>query len=102
MAIEIQGEMYDFKFTPLRVERIEKVMGKSMVNAFYQEGGMLPLADIKTIFVNGLKKEDGGYILPKTGEDVFYRIMDEIGYAPLIGMIEEALERDCPFFFREA
>lgn len=102
MAIEIQGEMYDFKFTPVRVEMIEQAIGKSIVGAFHQAQGMIQLTDLKIIFIKSLKKEDGGYIPTSVGEKAFYTIIEEIGYAPMIVMIEEALERDCPFLFQGA
>ena len=102
MAIEIQGEAYDFKFTPFRVEMIEKAIGKSLVGAFVQSSGMMPLGELKTIFIQGLKKDGGGYILQKTGEQAFYQVIEDIGYGPLASMIFEAIERDCPFFFQEA
>lgn len=102
MAIEIQGETYDFRFTPARVEKIEREMGKSLMSMLYQERLMPSLSDLRIIFINSLKKEEGGYIQPKLGNDAFDRVIETEGYTPLIATIVEALDRDCPFFFREA
>ena len=102
MAIEIQGDTYDFRFTDRRIDIIEKATGKPIVANFIQNGGVVSLADLRVMFIQGLKQEDGPYIIQKTGEQAFKEVLEEYGYMALNGMIIEALERDCPFFFRES
>ncbi len=99
--IEVQGEQYEFVFSDRRIDIIEQTTGKPIIRNFYENQGMIALADLRVMFVQSLKKVDGPYIQPKMGEEAFRQVIGDIGYAALSALIVEALQEDCPFFFLE-
>lgn len=102
LTVEIEGETYEFRFTPRRIEVIEKALGVSLMAALRDSMAMLSLEQFKVLFVYGLKKVEGPYLSNmKFAEDAFYELLESTSYQYVGGMIVKALERDCPFFFRE-
>lgn len=94
--IEIDGKNYELKYNLKRVEMIENATGTPVMAA------MLSLTALKTYFAYGLKEEGADAFVPtKTGLAMAEALIQNEGYLKVSGEVLEALERDCPFFFRE-
>lgn len=102
LTVEIEGEIYEFKYTAKRVETIERALGISLMSALVNTAGRLSIEQFKILFVYGLKKVDGPYLHNmKYAEDAYFSLLEKTSYDYVGGMISLALQRDCPFFFRE-
>ena len=88
----------ELKFTIARVERVEQAMGKSIASIF--STGQLTISEIKAMFGFGLKYEDGGWVSPQQGMEYAEKLLQETDYTNVSNIIAEAIQRDCPFFFR--
>lgn len=101
--ININGQEYEFKFTLKRIELIENALGESLMSILVTRRGLVSLSQARTIFTYALKQIDGPYlnaVNSKMTEEAFEKTIEETGYTPLVAMIMEAFERDCPFFFQ--
>lgn len=97
--IEYNGEKYNYKFTIVRIEQIEKELKKPVLVAFAENDGVLSLSDLKTFHIYGLRKEDDSYAGEKVAKSMFEEVLANIGYTSLLEEIVTAFQRDCPFFF---
>lgn len=97
--IEYNKEKYDFKYTILRIEKIEKQMGQPLLSVLINNKGVVSISDLRALYVHGLRKEDGSYAGEKVANESFEKVMEKIGYAEILEQIANAIQRDCPFFF---
>ena len=99
---DIIGKTYVLKYNLKRVELIENTVGMPMMSEIANNKGMLGVTVLKAYFAYGLK-EDGAdsFVPPKTGMKMAEGLIESEGYAKVNGAVMEALQRDCPFFFRE-
>lgn len=98
----INGVEYDLKYNIGRMEQIEQITGKSTLLAIKNSGGMLSLSDLKVYFAYGLKESGSDIFYPiKKGMQTAQELIETKGYPFVCAAVLEALERDCPFFFRE-
>lgn len=100
---EINGKNYVLKYNLKRVEMIENVVGMPTMAEMQAHRGMLGLTSLKTYFAYGLKEEGSDvFVKPKEGMMMAEAMIESEGYISVNGAVLEALERDCPFFFRGA
>lgn len=100
--IEFNGTNYELKYTLKRIEMIENSTGVPMMSDLVKNSGMLSVAHLRTYIAYALK-EEGAEAFMKIGEatKIAEALMEKESYAVLAGAVLEALQRDCPFFFRE-
>lgn len=98
----VDGHLYDFHFTLARVELIEKACGAGLMDQLAKCGGMLPLGVLKACTALALRGDDDAYLPAQAGFAHAERLIEENGYAAVALAVVEALQRDCPFFFRAA
>lgn len=99
---ELNGKMYDFKFSVARIDLIEQRCGNSLVSIVKSCGGALPVHFIKACFGLALKDTSNTdvFVAFGDGEKLAEQAIEEIGYFKTSEIIAEALDRDVPFFFR--
>lgn len=101
--IEYGEKTYELKYGLKRVELIETATGSPMMAELSKNSAMLGLSALKTYFAYGLKEEGvDAFVPPKEGMEIAESLIENEGYIVVCGMVLEALERDCPFFFRGA
>lgn len=99
--VEYNGKNYELKLNQKRVELIEGITGMPTMAELQRNKGMLGLASLKTYFAYGLKEEgEDAFVKPKAGMEMAEQLIETSGYAEVLGVVLETLERDCPFFFR--
>ena len=100
---EINGKSYVLKYNIKRVEMIETVAKMPVMAELYDHNGMLGIQALKTYFAYGLKEEGAdAFVPPKKGMEMAEALIENEGYMAVNGAVLEAIERDCPFFFRSA
>lgn len=101
--IEINGKKYVLKYNLKRVEMIENTVSMPIMAELANHKGMLSITALKTYFGYGLK-EDGSdaFVAPKIGMEIAEKLIESEGYVKVNGLVIEAIERDCPFFFQGA
>ena len=87
--IEYDKKKYELKYNLKRVEMIENTTGMPTLAEMQKNRGILSITNLKTYFAFGLKE---------AGSDTF--VIQSEGYIAVNGVVLEALERDCPFFFQ--
>lgn len=101
-TIEVNGIRYELKYSLKRVEMIENATGVPMMTEMYQNKSMLSITSLKTYFAYGLKMEGADSFMPTTRALEIAETAIEIeGYSKVVGVVLEALQRDCSFFFQE-
>lgn len=101
--IEYEGKNFELKFNIGRVELIEQQTEMPTLVQIQKTGGMLGLRELKIYFAYGLKEENADVFYPiKKGLEMCERLIEKKGYTFVVGLVLESLERDCPFFFRDA
>ena len=99
--IEIDGKNYVLKYNIGRIQMIENRTGKSVLADIRVNSGMLSIASLKVYFAYGLKEEGSDVFYPtKKALDIAEQLILRDGYTAVCGIVMEALERDCPFFFQ--
>lgn len=100
---EVGKKKYTLKYNIKRVELIENAVGEPMMAELRTHKGMLSLTALKIYFAYGLKEEDSDiFVKPKKGMEMAEELIENEGYVRVNLAVLEALERDCPFFFRDA
>lgn len=98
---EINGKNYVLKYSIGRIEMIEKATGLSVLAELGKNQGMLGIASLKLYFAYGLKEEGAEVFVPtKKAAEMAEQLIQDEGYVRVCGLVVEALERDCPFFFQ--
>ncbi len=101
--IEYGGKNYELKYNQKRIEMIEAVTNMPTLADLKRTSGMLSLASLKAYIAYGIKEQGAdAFLPPKKGMEIAASLIEENGYANVCGAVLEALERDCPFFFRDA
>lgn len=98
--LTINGEEYELKYTIKRLDMIESTTGKSLMAELSSNNGMLSLLMLKIVVGYGIKKIDGGHMSPQHGMELAEKLLVDLGYAKLVAIVVENLERDCPFLFQ--
>lgn len=99
--MEINGKEYELKYNMKRVEMIESNIGMPVMALLQKNSGMLGIADLKTYFALGLRETGSDvFVKPKEGMQIAEEMIERDGYVAVDSAVLEALERDCPFFFR--
>ena len=100
--IEYDKKKYELKYNLKRVEMIENTTGMPTLAEMQKNRGILSITNLKTYFAFGLKEAGGDtFVKPKKGMEIAEALIQSEGYVTVNGVVLEALERDCPFFFRE-
>lgn len=97
--LEINGNMYDLRYTIKRLEMIEKVTGKGTMSCLVQANGMLSIFELKNYLGYGLINDKGNYISPQQGIEYAEALIQSEGYERVITVVLESLQRDCSFLF---
>lgn len=101
-TIEVNGVNYELRYSLKRVEMIENVTGIPMMSEMYKNNSMLSVSSLKTYFAYGLKLEGADMFLPTAKAiEIAETAIETVGYPQVVGVVFEALQRDCPFFFQE-
>lgn len=99
--IEFNGNEYELRYPLGRIEIIETVTKESFMAVLTQSNMMLTIKQLRTYFSYGLRKVGGnGHLEPKKAMEIFDQVLPDIGYTNLLGMVLEAIQKDCPFFFQ--
>lgn len=102
-VIEYDEKRYELKYNQKRIEMIEAATNMPTMADLRRTGGMLGLASLKAYIAYGIKEEGADVFLPpKKGMEIASSMIETNGYASVCGVVLEALERDCPFFFQDA
>lgn len=98
-TIEYDGKTYELKYNLKRIELIENATGTPILASM--QNGMMRISHLKAYIGYGLKEEGADtFVNPKVGLDVAEALIETQGYVWAGQTVAEALERDCPFFFR--
>ena len=98
---EYEGIQYKLYFTEGVIEAIETAIGSSLMNTLYKNNAMLPLKTLKTVFTMSVcEAATGKRPGQNTGMKIFEGVREQLGYLEMCGMIVQAFEHDCPFFFQ--
>ena len=101
--IEFNDKSYVLKYNINRIEMIENATGKPILAEFSQNRGMLSISSLKSYFAYGLKEEGSDiFVATKKAMEIAGQLIEAEGYAAVCGLVVEAIERDCPFFFLDA
>lgn len=96
---EFAGRQYELKYNLKRVEMIEDATGVPTL-ANMQRTGMR-ISQLKVYLGYGLKEAGSdAFVAPKKALDLAEQMIEEMGFANATSLVIEALQRDCPFFFR--
>lgn len=100
--IEYGEKQYELKYNLKRVEMIENTTGMPTLAEMQKNRGILSITNLKTYFAFGLKETGSdSFVKPKKGMEIAEALIQSEGYVSVNGVVLEALERDCPFFFQE-
>ena len=98
---EINGKTYVLKYNMKRIEMIENVTRMPTLAELQRTNGMLGISSLKAYLSYGLKEEGTDvFVKPKEGMQMAEVLIESEGYASVCGVVVEAIERDCPFFFQ--
>lgn len=100
--MQINDQEYELKYSLKRLSLIERVTGKSTMSIMVNSKGMFTVADLMTYFAYGLKESGSEvYVQNKKAMDIAEQVVEQ-SYIECMTYVAEALERDCPFLFRES
>lgn len=100
---EISGNEYELKYNLKRIELIEAATGEPLMASLQKNRAMLSISHLKIYFSLALKEVGAdGFVPPKKGQEFAEALIESEGYEYVNMCIVEALQRDCPFFFRVA
>lgn len=100
-GFEFNNKQYVLKFNMKRIEMIEAVTNMPTMAALRMYSGMLSLQQLKVYLGYSIMEEGAdSFVKPKEGMQIAEVLIESNGYADVCGLVLEAIERDCPFFFR--
>lgn len=100
MTLVINDKEYEFRITDSALDNIEAAIGKSLMSALSEQGGMLKMMELKSVIAFSLKNIDGGKLPPKQGYELAAILIREIGYLATGGKVAEQVREDLPFLFQ--
>ena len=96
---EYDGKTYVIHLTMKRVMAYESTHTPIMTT-LVRNGGGLSLAEMQGLIANGLELEDGGFVGARQGTEIATGLIEKYGYAEMLSVLSDVLERDCGFFFK--
>lgn len=98
--IEYEGKSYELKFSLKRISIIENALKKPIMSML--QNGFMTISELSTCVAYGMIEEGAdAYVNPKKALEIVNDILNEDGsYFNMSDELADALERDCPFFFR--
>lgn len=94
---------YELKYNMQRIELIESQTSMPTMAQISKTGGYFGLNDLKIYIMYALKEKGSDvFVMPKKAEKIAADTIENGNYANACAMVLEAIERDCPFFFRNA
>jgi len=100
---EMNGKEYELKFNLKRIELIESATGEPLMASLQKNRAMLSVSHLKVYFSLALKESGSDAFVPaKKGQEFAEELIESEGYEFVNMSVVEALQRDCPFFFRVA
>lgn len=98
---KIEENDYELKYDLKRIELIEQATGTSMMSAIASTRGMMGILQLKNCFCYGLKSAGSDtFVQGKKAAELFEKALTEHGYAGVVEIVIDAIQRDCPFFFQ--
>lgn len=97
-VFEAEGKSYEVAFNMQRVDMYEKT-NKPIMVTFAMNRGLFSIGELKALVAYGLRPEGGAWVNPKKGIQMAEKLLSTNGYATVLEIVHEALERDCGFFF---
>lgn len=98
--LEVDGKDYTLKYSMKRIEMIENATGKPVMAGLQKDKGMLSITDLKIYLAFGMIDNEGIFIPIKKGQEYAHELIETAGYLTINMLVLEAVQRDCPFFFR--
>ncbi|MEG0791002.1 MAG: hypothetical protein RSG23_05190 [Gordonibacter sp.] len=92
---------YDIQFNSKQLRLYENSHPPIMAT-FTMYHGMLSLGDLIAITAYGLREHGKNFVPPKQAMKMAAELVEENGYAPVMEIVINALERDCGFLFAGA
>lgn len=102
MLIEItyNDKEYELKYNLKRIEMIESQTSMPTVAQIQKTLGYFGVKDLKIYLQMGLKEKGAdAFVMPKPALEIAEALIKQ-DYQNACGYVLDALERDCPFFFR--
>lgn len=97
------GKEYEIKYNMQRIELIEAQTSMPTMAQISKTGGYFGLNDLKLYIMYALKEKGSDvFVMPKKAEQIAKDTIENGNYTDVCAMVLEGLERDCPFFFRNA
>ena len=94
---------YEIKLNIERLKLYEKLRGISAAAELVKCEGALPLESVETYFGAALLNVDTGlFVGRKEGIRIADELMEDVGYAAVVEMIVNSIQRDLGFFLRRA
>lgn len=98
--ITVNNVEYELKYNLKRIEMIEANTSMPTLAQISKTGGYFGVSDLKTYISKGLKEKGSDFfVMPKPAEKIAEALIEK-DYQGACAAVLEALERDCPFFFR--
>lgn len=99
-TFEADGRTLEVRITKARLDLYEQ-RHRPIMASFIKNDGALSVGELRAVLAYSLKVEGGGYLSPRSGEEVADRLIDANGYGAMFECVYEALQRDCGFLFKE-
>ena len=102
MTLTINEREYDFTISESALDKIEATIGKSLMSALAEQGGLLKMSELKTIIGYSLKNIDGGKLPFNQGYELAGKLINAEGYRAVGGKVADQVAQDLPFLFQGA
>lgn len=101
--IKYEGKEYELKYNMQRIELIEAQTSMPTMAQISKTGGYFGINDLKLYIMYALKEKGADvFVMPKKAKHIAKNIIENGNYTDVCATVLEGLERDCPFFFRNA
>lgn len=98
---EVKGTPYEMKLTQERVKLIERKTGRAILSTLTADDGLLTIDAMEAFFGFAVKEAGADAFLGYTaGRDLLTDALEELGYAGVIRLVNEAAEGDLTFLYR--
>lgn len=99
VTFEVGGRVHEIRYPQKRLDLYESGH-KPVMATFVQNGGAFSRKELRDLTAYGLKVKGGGFVSPKQGMVMADKLIEENGYATVLEVVAEALQRDCGFLFK--
>lgn len=100
---KFRDKEYELKLNLKRLKLIEQAADNksAMAQLATDASGMMSISAMERFFAYGLKEVGSdSFVSVSAGTEICDAIIEEEGYVAVVKIIQEAVQRDCPFLFR--